>query len=84
MMPPVVTFEQGGIVYEVLDWKYVGVRRKRVPLNSRSAEGRAFVPRDHSAPVRIYHFRGGINYQTSDPETLTAQFGYATATTWKP
>lgn len=82
MMVRSAPFEHEGILYDVIDWHYVGVRRQRVELNSRRAEGRAFVPRDVSQPVRIYLFRGGINYGKSDPETLAQQFKETVTAQW--
>lgn len=77
MMVRAVTFEHDGVLYEVRDFRYDGVRRSWVELNSSHAEGRIFHARDGSQPDRIYVFRGGINYQTSDPETLAIQFKHA-------
>lgn len=68
------TFEHEGVTYDVYDWRFDGVQRKKVDLNSRTAEGRGFVPRDRTKPIRVYLFRGGINYGKSDPATLAQQF----------
>lgn len=77
-----VTFTHEGVEYEVLDWRYIGVQRKRVTLNSPYAEGRAFLPVDRTHPVRIFLYRGGINYQKSDPATLAEQFRLSEPGRW--
>ncbi len=77
--PLYVTFDD--VQYRVVDWHYVGVHRKQIALNSRQAEGRAFVP-EKPHQVRMYPFSGGINYQRSDPETLAQQFKNSVPGRW--
>lgn len=77
------TFEHDGVLYDVVDWKIDGVKRKRVKLNGFAAEGRAFIPRDDAHHPRVHLFRGGINYQRSDPKTLANQFKDSEPAQWK-
>jgi hypothetical protein len=76
------TFEHDGITYTVYDWKYHGVQRRRVDLNSRHAEGRAFVPpRESGKGPRVFLFRG-FSYYKSDPATLAQQFAASVPASW--
>jgi hypothetical protein len=80
--PESTTFEHEGVTYAVYDWHYAGVRRKRIALNSRHAEGRAFVPpRDSGKTPRVFLFRGW-SYFTSDPATLAQQFALSVPAQW--
>lgn len=81
--PEATTFEHEGTVYAVYDWRYNdGMRRKRVALNSRHAEGRAFVPpRDSGKTPRVYVVRGWT-YGKSDPATLAQQFAASVPASW--
>lgn len=77
------TFEHEGVTYAVYDWKYHGVHRRKVDLNSRHAEGRAFVPpRDSGKRPRVFLFRGW-SYWKSDADTLATQFAASVPASWQ-
>ena len=76
------TFEHEGVTYTVHDWKYQGVHRRKVDLNSRHAEGRAFVPpRKSGKGPRVFLFRGW-SYGKSDAATLAQQFAASVPASW--
>lgn len=78
------TFTHDGIEYDVIDWRYDDqFRRKAIELNSRHAEGRAFVPPEKTQQIRIYLFdRGHPNSMKSDDATYASQFKHSVPARW--
>jgi hypothetical protein len=64
-----------GRAWHVYDFKVVQGRKRAVPINSWSAEGRAFVAIDTGA-VMIYNF-GLVAYHVTEPKILADQLRVA-------
>lgn len=63
-----------GLAWEIIDWHRPGLegKRKRLPLGSHKAEGRAFVPHERDGTIVIFEF-GRIAYRDTKDRTLATQ-----------
>ena len=62
--------------WRVVDFRVVRGERRRVPLGSKTANGRAFVPDGWLGPVQLRAFRVS-DYRGTDLRTLQAQLHFA-------
>jgi hypothetical protein len=74
MEPPFRYVDATGRVWEVYDFRVIERRRRRVPLNHWSAEGRAFVAVD-TGETRIY--MGLWNYHSTGPKILANELHFS-------
>lgn len=62
-----------GLEWDVVDWRIVRDKRKRVELGSWESEGRAFVPYGREGDVMLFEF-GRVAYRDTADRTLADQF----------
>lgn len=72
----VVFTDASGRRYEVIEWRYVKGKRKRL-TTTRESQGRAFIPLDGSGEVLIYEYELHLDYRDTDPKTLARQLARA-------
>lgn len=61
-----------GLAWEIIDWRIVRDKRKRVELGSWESEGRAFVPHGRDGEVLLCEF-GRVAYRDTSDRTLADQ-----------
>jgi hypothetical protein len=61
--------------FDVYDFRIENGQRKRVPINDRSAEARAFVPVG-GGTVLVYAF-GYVAYHSTEPKLIAGDFHFA-------
>ena len=74
MMEPFHFTDASGREWHVWDFKIVNGRKRAVPINSRAAEGRAFVAVD-TGEVRIY--KGYFSYHSTEPKLLENELRFS-------
>ena len=62
--------------WDVIDYRVVAGKKKRLALGDPNAEGRAFVPDGWTGAVMLYRF-GSVAYRTTDPKILADQLRLA-------
>jgi hypothetical protein len=65
-----------GRQYEVIDYRVVDRKKKRVPFQDLRSEGRAFVPVGWEGEILIRQF-GRIAYRATNPKLLAQDFAQA-------
>lgn len=71
--------DRAGNRWTVIDFMVPGLpgsKKKRVPISNWRADGRAFVPVEHEAPIMIYVFDAAPN-RYADPRCLEGQLQFA-------
>lgn len=72
-----VTFmDTMGREFEVIEWRYVKGKRKRL-ATTKGSQGRAFIPVDGGDDVLIYEYQMYTDYRDTDQRTLARQFAKA-------
>jgi len=82
-MEPHLFVDATGRTWQVIDYKVVNGRKKRVALGGGPRRGRAFVPRGWDGPVMLRQFIAA-EYHTTEPKVLQVQLNLAKPSTATP
>jgi hypothetical protein len=75
--PLMIWTDPTGLQWELVDWRFVAGKRKRVPLESLSSQGRAFVPHGHDGAIKLYEYQRYVDYRDTTERNVARQFSRA-------